>query len=573
MSGTKTHAATTSQDHFRGSAAPAQEFSELWQNVSKFTHGKTPESRKTRTAVENASPRFRDLQSPQRRPRLTGGTHTDSPGDVEPSQDIIWDSSSPTQATSGFRSVKVEISDLVNRIAPKDVKPHKSSLLQWIGDSAVPCTPDIPKQKSRKRSSRPNSVEDLMRLARQFDENMQQDKDINEKLNVINNCITSVDPKQEQQALSCDSAEAELRALFDGSTQKVSGPLSQGSTASACSQEVTWSPVMPSSHKTAGAENTASSSHKASESNKCDDFDDDWDWENDELLNDSLLMAITPEPHSATTKTSILSNTKCIPDVKLSNHAPKISNMHTKLSYSALQALCPKPKTTNRSTFKLGPDPIIHPPLPKQPRESTFTAVKSFDKTETPTDDFSDDADDALLYQVCDKVEGISNSQPHKVNQKDCLKNIKISINQPHKVTTPVPITATNIDANKKLTFVRSNSLPATSSTSPSYQGWDKPMKSSTVKPQTSQSLPGNHASIGLFSHINQNPNTAITVKSIQKSSHTAFKRNVSDSAVICNKVFVTSEKTGKCSAAEIEKKKQEALARRRQRVQNSQKT
>uniref|UniRef100_A0A8C6UHA1 Uncharacterized protein n=1 Tax=Neogobius melanostomus TaxID=47308 RepID=A0A8C6UHA1_9GOBI len=484
---------------------------------------------------------------PKRRPRLTGGGNSDSPGDVEPSQDIIWDSTSPTSATSGitnipcfagFRCTKVEISDLVNRIAPKDVKPQKSSLLQWIGDSAVSCTPDIPKPKTRKR---PNE------MARQFDENMQQDKDMNEKMHIINNNNKSpnpVDPKE--PALSCDPEEAALRALFDGSTQKVSGPLSQGSTSS-MSQEVTRPPVITSSHKAVRAEKP----HKVSESNKCDDFDDDWDWENDELLSDSLLMAIAPEQHSATTKTSLQTNTKCIPNVKLStnaNHAPKVLNVHSKPSYSQLQALCPKPKTTNRSTFKLGPEPVIHPPtgLPNQPPESRFTAVKSSNKTKhvMSADNFSDslwdDGDDALLYQVCDSVESISNSQPHTVNPSGYQDKCNMSIDGPHKATIPVPIKATNTSVKKQsAAFVRSNSLPATSSASPNYQGWDKPTKSSTIKPLISQSFPGNHASIGSFSHINHNPSTA---NSIQKSSHTAFKRNVSDSAVICKKASLETQ-------------------------------
>uniref|UniRef100_A0AAV2JK82 Uncharacterized protein n=1 Tax=Knipowitschia caucasica TaxID=637954 RepID=A0AAV2JK82_KNICA len=322
MSGTKPHA--VSQGHRASAAAP--ECTEIWKNVPKFTGGKTPENIKTRALAEHASPRFTDLQSPKRRGAFLGVSNGDSPGDVEPSQDIIWDSTSPTQGTAGRRYTKVEISDLVNRIAPKDVKPQKSPLLQWIGDSAVPCTPEIPKQRTKKRSSRQNSVDDLMKLAKQFDENMQQDKDKSEKLNIINN---NANPKEN---VISDLVEAELQALFDSSTQKISGPLSQASTSS-----------------------------------------------------------------------------------------------------------------TN-------------------------------------------------------------------------------------------------------------------------YQGWNNLMHGSSITPQVSQSLPGK--SMGSFSRFNHNNNNN-TNKSLQKSSHTAFKRNVSDSAVICNKVFVTSEVTGKCSAAQIEKKKQEALARRRQRLQN----
>lgn len=44
-----------------------------------------------------------DFQSPQHRgcSRYTGLANGDSPGDVEPSQDIIWDSTSPTQTHTG----------------------------------------------------------------------------------------------------------------------------------------------------------------------------------------------------------------------------------------------------------------------------------------------------------------------------------------------------------------------------------------------------------------------------------------------------------------------------------------
>lgn len=587
MSEAKTHA---SGQGLLDAPAAASEFSGLWSNVSKkFAHGKTRDQKKAKPTTASASTLFTDLQSPVRRGRFLGLNNADSPGDVEPSQDIVWDSTSPTHTNSGFRCTKVEISDLVNRIAPMDVKTLRpdSTLLQWIGDSAVPCTPDVPKQRTRTRSSRQSSVEDLMKLARKFDENMQQDKDTCETLNIVNNNINKrhvnlADPKlteanvteNVQQVQHCDTEEAELHALFDSSTQKFSGRLSQGSTTSTCSQEVKREPETSSLFKPPGGEKK----EQCINANKCDDFDDDW--ENDDLLNDSLLLAITqdPEQHSATTKTIMQYNTsQCISDCKPSGnviHVPKVSSVHTKPSCSALQALCPKPKTTNRSTFRLGPNPVVQPTsgsLQELPA-SKFTALKSSHQGEqrpavskqTLSDSSWDDGDDALLYHVCDSVERISNSQPDSQNKPDRAVN--------RQQTAPVPVkpsrsTNSSASANKQsCAFVRSNSLPETSSNSLNFQGWINPMKGSSNKPQISQSLPGSHAS----SFLQTKHSSASSQHYNQESNQSAFKRNLSDSAVVCNKVFVTSQMAGKCSAAEIEKKKQEALARRRQRMQNN---
>ncbi|XP_064819608.1 ewing's tumor-associated antigen 1-like [Oncorhynchus masou masou] len=139
----------------------------------------------------------------------------------------------------------VEISDIVNRIAPKDAQHVSvdSPLLQWIGDSAVPCTPEVRPPKARKKSTRKSSVEDLMQLARQFDINMhQQDREkrsAEHTHNTINNNRYGEEPKgPTTMSSSAQQVEAELNALFDGPTQRVTGRLSQGSTASTCSQEV-----------------------------------------------------------------------------------------------------------------------------------------------------------------------------------------------------------------------------------------------------------------------------------------------------------------------------------------------
>ncbi|XP_070772584.1 ewing's tumor-associated antigen 1 homolog [Enoplosus armatus] len=623
------------------SAAGTCEFTDLWRSVSKLCHSKTQDKKTGKQMPGTTSPMCKDLQSPKRRgySRYPGLNNGDSPGDVEPSQDIFWDPTSPTPANAGLRNTRVvEISDIVNRIAPKDVKRRgtESPLLQWIGDSAVPCTPDIPKPRVRKKSSRQSSVDDLMKLARQFDENMQQDRETSEQLNTVNNnlneCVNTSKTKLAETSFpsnvkdlkcpsSSDQVEAELHALFDCSTQIVSGQLSQGSSASACSQEIKDQPG--TDLKT--ADKSGSAAHPAEEKgscgfsgNSCDDFDDDW--ENDDLLNDSFVLAMTQDPdqqHDTNPKTTLQSTTNtyttrftsvCKPTAN-TNSAHQPSNLHSKPSYSALRELCPKPKTTNRSTFKLEPNSHFQTrPAAKEVSESSFTViqpkskmpVQKFAPTKTlstpqpdkitndqketsvaadSVKDISDSLwdngdDDALLYQVCDSVERISNSQPQQVSTSNCQEKQDIAGDRHASANRQSPCA-----------FVRSNSLPGTSCETVNYQGWNIPMKGANNKSGMSQSLPGSRMSLGTFSqcrdssgtfqagnaNVDMKPHT-VTARAPQnsKSHHTAFKRNVSDSAVISNKVFVTSQMTGKCSAAEIERKKQEALARRRLRMQNT---
>ncbi|XP_020494708.1 uncharacterized protein [Labrus bergylta] len=526
---------------------------------------------------DTGSPRRQDLQSPQRRGygKLTGLNNGDSPGDVEPSQDIFWDPTSPTPANGLRNNRVVEISDIVNRIAPKDVKRKGSDspLLQWIGDSAVPCTPDVPRPRMRKRSSRQSSVEDLMKLARQFDANMQKDRETSEQLNTDNNnlskCVNTSKTKLTEtqhptnvKELKCtpslEQAEAELHALFDCSTQKVSGRLSQGSSVSACSQEVRKQPVTSASVEPKQSElktssKSAPAAKPAGEKGPCgfsDDFDDDW--EDDELLNDSFVLEITQNP-----------------DQLLDNN-PKTS----------LQS------KTNTTKFTS----VCNPPAPDHDDDKVCPVASS---VRNIADSHWDDGDDDdLLIQICDSVERISNSQPEQVRPRCDQDKYDNGADRQRKNTAPLPIdttwsTNTGISANRKSPFVRSNSLPGTSCHAVNHQGWDIPMKGANSKSEMSQSLPGSRMGRCTFSNcknssgtfqtgkasVDMKPHT-VTVQASQnsKSHHTAFKRNLSDSAVMTNKVFVTSQMTAKCSAAEIERKKQEALARRRLRMQNSQK-
>ncbi|XP_040906118.1 ewing's tumor-associated antigen 1 homolog [Toxotes jaculatrix] len=637
--------------HAAAAAAGSPEFTELWSSVSKLCHSKTLDKNTGRQMPGAATPPMgKDLQSPKHRgfSRYSGLNNGDSPGDVEASQDIYWDSTSPTQAKagSGLRNTRVvEISDIVNRIAPKDVKPKgtESPLLQWIGDSAVPCTPEVREPRVRKRSCRQNSVEDLMKLARQFDENMQQDKESSEQLKIQ---LTETSLHSSVKDLKCpsssDQVEAELHALFDCSTQRVSGPISQGLSASACSQETKGQPVTSTLAEPRQSELklAGSPAHSAEEKgscgfspNNCDDFDDDW--ENDDLLNDPFVLAMTQNPDQEQDihpKATLQSNTKtntthptsvCKPAAN-TNSAHQPSNLHTRPSCSFLRELCPKPKTTNRCTFKLVSNSpfqlktaevskpsftVIQPKLQMSDQKPVTTKALAAPQPDKITNDqrgacvaadsvkdisdslWDDRDDDALLYQVCDSVERISNSQPQQASPRSGQEKQDIAVDRQQKTTALLPIdrgwtinTRASTNRQSPRAFVRSNSLPGGIFHPRGYRGWNIPMKGANNKSGLSQSLPGSRVSLGTFTQcrdssgtfqagnasVNIKPHT-VTARAPQnsKSDHTAFKRNVSDSAAINNKVFVTSQMTGKCSAAEIERKKQEALARRRLRMQN----
>ncbi len=454
-----------------------------------------------------------------------------------------------------------------------------------------------------------------MKLARQFDENMQQDRETSEQLNTVSNnlneCVNTSKTKLTEKSspstykdLKCpsssDQVEAELHALFDSSTQRISGRLSQSSSASAGSQEINDQPststlTEPPQSALNSANKSGPAAHPAEavyNSNTCDDFDDDWD--NDDLLNDSFVLAMTQnldQQHDTNSKTT-LQNTKtnntqvvsaCKPTAD-TNSARQPLNLHSTPSCSTLQDLCPKPKTTNRSTFKLEPNPHFQPKAAvKEASKSSYTVIQpkpqmstktlSTPKPDKITDDqkktcvsansvrdisdtlWDDGEDDALLYQVCDRVERISNSQP-RVSPNTSQEKQHAAADRQWKTTAPLPIytscsTSARVSADRQspCTFVRSKSLPETSYEALNYQGWNIPMKGACNKSGMSQSLPGSHMSLGTFSerrdssgsfqaknaNVDLKPQT-VTAGALQKSHHTAFKRNVSDSAVISNK-------------------------------------
>ncbi|NWR20064.1 ETAA1 protein, partial [Emberiza fucata] len=206
--------------------------------------------------------------------------------DTETQQEIFWDAHSPVAHRLGNGKSKqttsrcaVEISEIVNRIAPQDEKAgcNEDSLLgTWIGEDAIPCTPIVVKGRARTKLSYlkiKNPEEELMKLAKEFDKNLVELDAVQEQEKLVHNFIQSTsepssnskDEKntKNQKSLLGEGSEADptaslkptgqstgipvaepchsssqksvdleaevaLHALFDSSTQKCSGQLSQG---------------------------------------------------------------------------------------------------------------------------------------------------------------------------------------------------------------------------------------------------------------------------------------------------------------------------------------------------------
>ncbi|XP_035176210.1 ewing's tumor-associated antigen 1 [Oxyura jamaicensis] len=209
--------------------------------------------------------------------------------DTDIQQEIFWDPHSPIARGLGNEKTKcstrrcaVEISEIVNRIAPQDEKAacNEGSLLgTWIGEDAIPCTPGAVKVRARTKLSCTrdlkikNPEEELMKLAKEFDKNLveldavqEQEKlgrgliqaasdsfknykdEVNRKnlkslLSDVSETdaalslkpvaestgITAAEPCLSSSQNSVDlEAEIALHALFDCSTQKCTGQLSQG---------------------------------------------------------------------------------------------------------------------------------------------------------------------------------------------------------------------------------------------------------------------------------------------------------------------------------------------------------
>ncbi|XP_054460709.1 ewing's tumor-associated antigen 1 [Anoplopoma fimbria] len=662
---------------------------------------RTQETQETQeTRVASPKSQHPDFKTPTRipRPRAAAGFTVESPNnDSDFQQDIIWDATSPSPNRLGKRGKKqkppgvVDISEIVSRIAPKHGRPKvaEPTLQQWIGDSAtIPCTPDVQVPKPKKRSPRPNGVDDLLKLAKQFDFNMfrQDEEEVEDQhqqsLELLSEDILDLEnddqnnvslslPVSCQPAVKVEAAagtdvplhldqhmEDDLDFLFDGPTQHISVNLSQVSSAQQsqvkpASKEASGKPPAFSLGPTSCVSTTITKGTSAK-----DEFEDDWD--NDDLLNDSLVLEMTQNPqkftapqHCSTQKPP--SQRESPANVEVQSAASKVEKdnvrprmtfklepnpnfslkrtqsdtwTNSKVDYGSKTA----PKDTRQIKF-LSPNSVLveagsqrtwqtsntvksDPQIPqfhhqtsvsKQTTTASNTSATNTaqsvpmkpasvsSRSEAPAvpdlldEDLSsfftsdpvwdDPADDDLLCEMCEDVESqiqsaenvtVKQTPPggHMSNQRASLppstKNLQPTNQQP---LDPPKKPSTNLmSASGRPAVPFASGKPAGTSLTGGFVSSitaDVQMKDSFRYTQTKNTLGSTNASTRTQASSRVQPAT----RGNPSKDQFTFKKPNSPVSTGTSKV------PGKCSAAEIELKKQQAMERRRQKKQATQNT
>ncbi|XP_028263894.1 ewing's tumor-associated antigen 1 isoform X2 [Parambassis ranga] len=522
------------------------------------------------------------------RPAAVCGESPQNDSDIQ--QDIIWDATSPSpHRLTGRRGRKhaagvVNISEIVSRIAPKHGRPKAAepTLQQWIRDSAsIPCTPDVQAPKPKKKSPRLNRVDDLLKLAKQFDFKLfRQDVEDVEDLHqqslelltqgVLNfeNSIHAEGPHSQLANDNLDpNMDNDLDFLFDGPTQHTSRNLSQASSAQ-------LSQVKP----VAGDSGRA----PASQCGPSVEFEDDW--ENDDLLNDSLMLEMTQNPLTftapkfcstqraanqvrdhQTVRAAVSQSVGSTVDkenvtFRLDQNAEfSVRRVQTDTSSGGPQRPCQnRPITVQTDTSSGGPQrPCQNRPItvqaqstssggPQQPNP-VRTAPQDPQKTAQcfvpPVLDFLDDdldsffssepvwddpADDDLLCEMCEDLEKQIQVSDHRAALQPASMHPSAPVGSGRPGGASLACGPGSSTAN--MSFRLTQTVPGSTVRPACLQGSSNKDRFTFKKPNSPVSMAAKHP---------------ITT--------------------------ATSEAVGKCSAAEIQLKKQQAMERRRQRLQAAQ--
>uniref|UniRef100_A0A3Q0SU06 ETAA1 activator of ATR kinase a n=1 Tax=Amphilophus citrinellus TaxID=61819 RepID=A0A3Q0SU06_AMPCI len=412
------------------------------QQAAKPRANRLSRSSRWRPGSELDSPRSQqsDFKTPTRIPRSrpAGSFCGESPHyDSDFQQDIIWDATSPSPNRRGKRGKRhpsgaVSISEIVSRIAPKHGRPEDAdpTLQQWIGDSAtIPCTPDVRPPKPKKKSPRwvqPNAVDDLLKLAKQFDFNMfRQDEEevedmhqqslelLSEDVLDFENCVQSefspLLPGSCQPAVSTAAGtdvqlhpdqhtDDDLDFLFDGPTQHVSGNLSQASSAQSQVKPALTLPSKeaPGKPSTSSSCPTSAVSMPDGKGASAKDFEDDW--EEDDLLNSSVVFEMTQNPLKFIAP-KLCSTQKTASKENYQRKTPAAASVAVRLGQSAGSKV-EKENVRLRATFKLESNPNFSVEKIQNPNRQVDYSSNSADKDSQQTR-FSTKAGSWRARQTC----------------------------------------------------------------------------------------------------------------------------------------------------------------------------
>ncbi|XP_030587807.1 ewing's tumor-associated antigen 1 isoform X2 [Archocentrus centrarchus] len=409
------------------------------QQATKPRANRLSRSFRWRPGSELDSPRSQqsDFKTPTRIPRSrpAGSFCGESPHyDSDFQQDIIWDATSPSPNRRGKRGKRhpsgaVSISEIVSRIAPKHGRPEDAdpTLQQWIGDSAtIPCTPDVRPPKPKKKSPRPNAVDDLLKLAKQFDFNMfRQDEEEVEDMhqqslellsedvldfeNGVQSEFSPLLPGSCQPAVSTAAGtdvqlhpdqhtDDDLDFLFDGPTQHVSGNLSQASSAQSQVKPALTLPSKEAPGKPSTSSSCPTSAVSMPDGNgaSAKDFEDDW--EEDDLLNSSVVFEMTQNPLKFIAP-KLCSTQKTASKENYQRKTPAAASVAVRLGQSAGSKV-EKENVRPRATFKLEPNPNFSVEKIQNPNRQVDYSSNSTDKDSQQTR-FSTKAGSWRARQTC----------------------------------------------------------------------------------------------------------------------------------------------------------------------------
>uniref|UniRef100_A0A8C5BI06 Uncharacterized LOC115540766 n=1 Tax=Gadus morhua TaxID=8049 RepID=A0A8C5BI06_GADMO len=529
--------------------------------------------------------------------------------DGEFQQDIVWDANSPSP-----------VRYTVCHGRPAVVEP---ALQVWIESAAIPCTPE--EHHPKRKSPRPNGVDDLLKLAKQFDFNMfRKDEERAEEmhkqaLGLLSDDILEGPPRADplppapetaskNPSPVCGLQDYHMEDFFDQPTQDCSSNLIQmvclGSLESSSSGTAGRAPHCAAPPIPTPAENGPAAVQ----------LDDDWenDWENEDFLNDTLVMEITPNPPCFAPPKYCSTQSRWDEALPGSTHPSRGTPGRLGGEGGPAEKEPRMPK--NRTTFKLDVIPLS--------LNGKDAAASQASMTNTPQSEalsrMNPPVSGSYTKRPSHPPRGALPGPPAGPQPKTSLANANASAKRTLARTTPMtsnkmkenqPVRSSNIQAMATISCSAAapgQETPPVVPASDDYRDLDELFSSEPVwdeegdddllcqmcedletqavvlerpaalkQPLSLDKKPGQATQrpARVPSGLSANPYTGNALPSIKTTSTESFKYALLVSNVDHSQCYGGGPppKATKCSKAEIERKKRQALERRRQHLQGPQ--